>query len=55
MGNIINTWGGKIISFEVSYPAYQEGLQNIKQAHCHNIISYPYDVRYAPIKKLVQA
>ena len=54
MGNIINTRGGKITAFEVSYPAYQEGIQNIKQAHCYNIVRYPYDVRYAPIKKLVQ-
>jgi hypothetical protein len=52
---MINTWGGKITSFEISYPAYQEGLENIKQAHCYNIARYPYDVRYAPIKKLVQA
>lgn len=53
MGNIINTRGGKITSFEVSYPAYQEGLQNSKESHCYNIISYPFDVRQAPIKKLV--
>ena len=53
--NIINTWGGKITSFEVSYPAYQESLQNTKEAHCYNIINYPYDVRQAPIKKLVKA
>ena len=51
---MINTRGGKIFSFEISYPAYQEGLQNSKQSHCHNIISYPYDVRYAPIKKLME-
>ncbi|MEI7918887.1 MAG: hypothetical protein WCH65_01375 [bacterium] len=51
---MINTWGGKIISFEVSYPAYQEGLQNNKEAHCYNTISYPYDIRQTPIKKLVQ-
>ena len=55
IGWMINTRGGKITSFEISYPAYQEGLQNGKEAHCHNIISYPYDVLYAPIKKLVQA
>ncbi len=54
MGELLNTRGGKITSFEVSYPAYQESLQNIKESHCHNIISYPYDVRQAPIKKLVQ-
>ncbi len=54
MGNIINTRGGKITSFEVSYPAYQEGLQNTKEAHCYNSISYPYDIRQAPIKKLMQ-
>ena len=55
MGEVINAWGGKITSFEVSYPAYQEGLQNSKEARCYNIVSYPYDVRQAPIKKLVQA
>ena len=55
MGELIHTRGGKITSLEISYPAYQEGLQNTKESHCHNIISYPYDVRYAPIKKLVQA
>ncbi len=54
MGNIMNTRGGKITSFEVSYPAYQEGLQNTKEAHCYNSISYPYDIRQAPIKKLMQ-
>lgn len=54
IGGIIDTWGGKITSFEVSYPAYQEGLQNIKQIHCYNIITYPYDIRHAPIKKLMQ-
>ena len=54
IGNIINTRGGKITSFEVSYPAYQEGLQNTKEAHCYNSISYPYDIRQAPIKKLMQ-
>lgn len=50
---IIKDWGGKITSFEVSYPAYQEGIQNAKSANCYNTISYPYDVRQAPIKKLV--
>jgi predicted O-methyltransferase YrrM len=52
---IINTWWGKITSFEISYPAYQEGLQNTKEANCYNTISYPYNVLEAPIKKLVQA
>jgi predicted O-methyltransferase YrrM len=52
---MINTRGGKIASFEISYPAYQEGLQNTKEAHCYNIIWYPYDIRYAPIKKLIQS
>jgi len=54
MGWIINTWWGKLTSFEISYPAYQEGLQNIKEAHCYNIIWYPFDIRYVPIKKLTQ-
>ena len=55
MGWIVHTREGKITSFEVSYPAYQEGLENIKQSHCYNIVWYPYDVRQAPIKKLVHA
>ncbi len=50
---VIKTWRGKITSFEVSYPAYQEGIQNTKAANCYNIISYPYDALKAPIKKLV--
>jgi len=54
MGQLLDTWGGKIVSFEISYPAYQEGLQNSKQVHCYNSISYPFDIRYAPIKKLMQ-
>ncbi len=53
IANILDTRGGKITSFEVSYPAYQEGLQNSKESHCYNIISYPFDVRQTPIKKLV--
>ena len=53
MGGIINKWGGKLTSFEFSYPAYQEGLQNSKKAHCYNTISYPYNILQAPIKKLV--
>ncbi len=52
--DIIHARWGKITSFEVSYPAYQEGLQNAKEAHCYNSISYPFDVRQTPIKKLVQ-
>ena len=55
MWEILNTWGGKLTSFEISYPAYQESLKNSKEAHCYNVIRYPYDVRYAPIKKLMQA
>ena len=53
MGEILNTWRGKLTSFEISYPAYQESLKNSKEAHCYNVIWYPYDVRYAPIKKLM--
>ncbi len=52
---MINARGGKITSFDISYPASHEGLQNIKASHCYNITWYPYDIRYAPIKKLVQS
>jgi len=55
IGWIIKDWRGMITSFEISYPAYQEGVQNSKAANCYNSISYPYDVLYAPIKKLMQA
>ena len=54
MWEVLDAWGGKITSFEISYPAYQEGLQNTKESHCYNIVSYPYDINQAPIKKLVQ-
>lgn len=54
MGKILNARGGILTSFEISYPAYQEGLQNAKEAHCYNIISYPYNILYTPIKKLIQ-
>lgn len=53
IGWMINARWGVVTSFEISYPAYQEGLQNSKAANCHNIISYPYDALRAPIKKLV--
>ncbi len=53
IGETIKSRWGKIASFEVSYPAYLEGLGNTKEARCYNSISYPYDVRYAPIKKLM--
>jgi len=53
MWEILNTRGGKITSFEISYPAYQEGLQNSKEAHCYNITSYPYSILQVPIKKLM--
>lgn len=53
IAKILHARGGKITSFEISYPAYQEGLHHIKDAHCYNITSYPYDALRAPIKKLV--
>ncbi len=50
---VIKDLWGIITSFEISYPAYQEGLGNVKTMNCYNIISYPFDVRNAPIEKLV--
>ncbi len=52
IGWIIKDRWGVVTSFEVSYPAYQEGLGNVKTANRHNIVSYPYDIRQTPIKKL---
>ena len=55
MAEVIDAWKGNIVSFEVSYPAYLESLQNARNAHCYNSITYPYDVRHAPIEKLMKA
>lgn len=49
---IKDRWG-KLTSFEISYPAYQEGLQNIKTMNCYNTTTYPYNILQVPIKKLV--
>lgn len=54
VAGVIDTWGGKITSFEISYPAYQLGLWSHKEAHCYNIRSYPYNALSAPIKKLME-
>ncbi len=53
MGEIINTRGGTLTSFEISYPAYQEGLQNRNKAKCYNIITYPFNILHTPITKLI--
>ncbi len=49
---IESRWG-TLISFEISYPAYREGLHNLKTMNCYNTITYPFDIRHVPIKKLI--
>ncbi len=53
MWEIIKNRWGKLTSFEISYPAYQEGIQNTKTMNCYNTTTYPFDIRQTPIKKLV--
>ncbi|MDR2415199.1 MAG: class I SAM-dependent methyltransferase [Candidatus Peribacteria bacterium] len=40
----LQTRGGKIASFEISYPAYLEALKNIKEANITNVLLYPFDI-----------
>lgn len=53
MWEVIKDRWGKLISFEISYPAYQEGLQNTKKMNCYNTTTYPFDIIRVPIKKLM--
>jgi len=53
VAGIVNKRGGKVYTFEISYPAYLEWLANISKSGLYNITSYPFDFVKADIKKLV--
>jgi len=45
---------GVITSFEISYPAYTEGLTNIKHSKSKNITLYPFNFSKITAKKLIK-
>lgn len=53
ISNIIKQWGWKLISFEISYPAYKEYLYNINNFWISNINIYNTDFLKTPIQKLL--
>jgi predicted O-methyltransferase YrrM len=44
-------WRGKIVSFEIGYPAYLEAQKNIKEAKVKNILLYPFDINAIHLEK----
>lgn len=51
--NKIKEWWWKVYSFEISYPAYLEWLNNIRKSCLSNITTYPFDFVKADITKLI--
>ncbi|MDR2190434.1 MAG: class I SAM-dependent methyltransferase [Candidatus Peribacteria bacterium] len=51
IANTLEAWGGKIVSFEIGYPAYLEALKNIKEAKVRNILLYPFDITALYLEK----
>ena len=47
----IAPWGGRITSFEISYPAYLEALKNSKACWIRNATFYPFDINEIPLEK----
>ena len=45
---------GQIVTFERSYPAYIEGLQNISTNNLHNITSYPFNFQEIQLERFFQ-
>jgi predicted O-methyltransferase YrrM len=53
IANKIKEWGGILYSFEISYTAYLESIQNIWKYELKNLIVYPFDFLKTDIKKLI--
>lgn len=57
IANTIKKWGGVLYSFEISYAAYLEGIQNIwyfsDVYNLENLIVYPFDFMKVDIKKFI--
>ncbi|MDR0860185.1 MAG: hypothetical protein LBO09_04330 [Candidatus Peribacteria bacterium] len=51
IANSIQTWGGRVASFEISYTAYLEALKNTTTAHTRNITLYPFDMNEIALEK----
>jgi predicted O-methyltransferase YrrM len=49
----INQWNGNITSFEISYPAYKEWLNNIDHNNIYNIKTYNLDFTSVDISKII--
>ena len=43
IAQLISQRGGRIASFEISYPAYLEGLKNVQKRGARNAVLYPFD------------
>lgn len=53
IANKIKRRGGMLYSFEISYSAYLEGLQNVWKYELKNLIVYPLDFLKTDVKKLM--
>ncbi|HRU50498.1 MAG TPA: hypothetical protein P5155_03250, partial [Candidatus Absconditabacterales bacterium] len=53
IANKIKERGGVLYSFEISYSAYLEGIQNIGKYELKNLTVYPFDFLKIDIKKLI--
>jgi predicted O-methyltransferase YrrM len=57
IANTIKKWWGVLYSFEVSYAAYLEGIQNIwyfsDVYNLENLIVYPFDFMKVDVKKFI--
>lgn len=53
IASIIKSWNGNITSFEISYPAYKEWLNNIQQNNIYNIKTYNLDFTTIDISRIV--
>lgn len=49
--NKTKEWNWQVFSFERSYPAYIEGLQNISNFKLNNITSYPFNFQEINLNK----
>ena len=53
IANTIKQWWWIVYSFEISYPSYLEGIQNIWKYGLKNLIVYPFDFQNTDITKLI--
>ena len=57
IANTIKKWGGVLYSFEISYAAYLEWIQNIwyfsNVYNLENLIVYPFDFMKVGVKKFI--